>query len=372
MATGDFDLDGLFIRLASAVQEVGARRVVLDTIEVLFGALGDEAIVRDEFTRLLRWLKDHELTTVITAERGREGQLTRYGIEEYASDCVIVLDHRMHDEIATRRLRVVKYRGSVHGTNEYPFLVTDRGLRVWPITSTSLTYAVSTERVSLGVPQLDEMLSGGVYRGSTVLITGTAGTGKTTLAASAVDAACARGESALFVSFEESPDQIIRNLRSVGIDLGRWVDAGLLRLWGERATAFGLEAHLSGIERLLEETEPTVAVLDAVGSLNNVGAEAEVTSAVVREVDMMKSRGHHRDPYQPEPRRAAGVQLGRGLVGGRQLAAAAQRGERRGTQPAAVRDEEPGDGALEPGARVPPHRPRRRAAGRRPWGPGAC
>jgi len=291
VTTGDFDLDGLFIRLASAVQSVGARRVVLDTIEVLFGALGDEAIVRNEFTRLLRWLKDHELTTVITGERGREGQLTRYGIEEYASDCVIVLDHRMQDEIATRRMRVVKYRGSLHGTNEYPFLVTDRGLRVWPITSTSLTYAVSTERVSLGVPQLDEMVGGGVYRGSTVLITGTAGTGKTTLAASAVDAACARGESALFVSFEEAPDQIVRNLRSVGIDLGRWVDQGLLRLWGERATAFGLEAHLSGIERLLEESAPTVAVLDAVGSLSNVGAEAEVTSAVVREVDMMKSRG---------------------------------------------------------------------------------
>jgi circadian clock protein KaiC len=291
VTTGDFDLDGLFIRLASAVQSVGARRVVLDTIEVLFGALGDEAIVRNEFSRLLRWLKDHELTTVITGERGREGQLTRYGIEEYASDCVIVLDHRMHDEIATRRLRVVKYRGSQHGTNEYPFLVTDRGLRVWPITSTSLTYAVSTERVSLGVPQLDEMLGGGVYRGSTVLVSGSAGTGKTTLAASSVDAACARGESALFVSFEESPRQIIRNMRSVGIDLGRWVDAGLLRLWGERATAFGLEAHLAGIERLLEETEPTVAVLDAVGSLSHVGAESEVTSAVVREVDMMKSRG---------------------------------------------------------------------------------
>jgi circadian clock protein KaiC len=292
VTTGDFDLDGLFIRLASAVQSVGARRVVLDTIEVLFGALGDEAVVRTEFSRLLRWLKDHELTTVITGERGREGQLTRYGIEEYASDCVIVLDHRMRDEIATRRLRVVKYRGSDHGTNEYPFLVTDRGLRVWPITSTSLTYSVSTERVSLGVPQLDEMLGGGgVYRGSTVLVTGTAGTGKTTLAASAVDAACARGESALFVSFEESPDQIVRNLRSVGIDLGRWVDQGLLRLWGERASAFGLEAHLSGIERLLEEAEPAVAVLDAVGSLSNVGAEAEVTSAVVREVDMMKSRG---------------------------------------------------------------------------------
>src|SRR5215213_3047072 len=291
VTTGDFDLDGLFIRLATAVQAVGARRVVLDTIEVLFGALGDEAIVRNEFSRLLRWLKDRGLITVITGERGREGQLTRYGIEEYASDCVIVLDHRMQAEIATRRLRVVKYRGSSHGTNEYPFLVSDRGLTVFPITSTQLSYPVSTERVSLGVPRLDQMLDGGVYRGSTVLVTGTPGTGKTTLGATAVDAACARGEPALLVSFEESPDQLVRNMRSVGVDLGRWVDAGLLRLWGERATAFGLESHLAGIERLLEDTRPTVAVLDAVGSLTHIGAQSEVTAAVAREVDMMKSRG---------------------------------------------------------------------------------
>ena len=291
VTTGEFDLDGLFIRLSAAVQAVGARRVVLDTVEVLFGALDNEAVVRAEFSRLLRWLKDQGLTTLITGERGREGQLTRYGIEEYVSDCVIVLDHRMHDEIATRRLRIVKYRGSRHGTNEYPFLVTDRGLMIWPITSTQLTYPVSTDRVSLGVPRLDQMLTGGVHRGSTVLITGSAGTGKTTLAASAADAACARGEPALFVSFEESPDQLVRNMRSVGIDLGRWVDAGLLRLWGQRATAFGLESHLAGIERLLDETTPGIAVLDAVGSLTHIGAQSEVTAAVAREVDMMKSRG---------------------------------------------------------------------------------
>jgi circadian clock protein KaiC len=291
VTTGEFDLDGLFIRLSAAVQAVGARRVVLDTIEVLFGALDNEAVVRAEFSRLLRWLKDQGLTTLITGERGREGQLTRYGIEEYVSDCVIVLDHRMHDEIATRRLRIVKYRGSRHGTNEYPFLVTDRGLMIWPITSTQLTYPVSTDRVSLGVPRLDQMLTGGVHRGSTVLITGSAGTGKTTLAASAADAACARGEPALFVSFEESPDQLVRNMRSVGIDLGRWVSAGLLRLWGQRATAFGLESHLAGIERLLDETTPGIAVLDAVGSLTHIGAQSEVTAAVAREVDMMKSRG---------------------------------------------------------------------------------
>ncbi len=291
ITTGDFDLGGLFIRLAAAVQSVGAKRVVLDTIEVLFAALENEAIVRAEFARLLRWLKDHGLTTVITGERGREGQLTRFGIEEYVSDCVVVLDHRVRDELATRRLRIAKYRGSSHGTNEYPFLIRDRGLMVWPLTQVALTYGASTERVSLGVPQLDEMLAGGVYRGSTVLISGTSGTGKTTLSAQAVEAACERGEKALFVSFEESPDQIVRNMRSVGIDLGRWVDAGLLRIWGERATAFGLEAHLDGIEQLLDEVEPSVTVLDSVGSLSHVGAGAEVTSMISRELDMLKSRG---------------------------------------------------------------------------------
>jgi circadian clock protein KaiC len=291
VATGDFDLDGLFIRLAAAVQAVDAKRVVLDTIEVLFAALDNEAIVRAEFARLLRWLKDQGLTTVITGERGREGQLTRFGIEEYVSDCVIVLDHRVRDELATRRLRIVKYRGSAHGTNEYPFLIRDRGLMVWPLTEVALTYTASTERVSVGVPHLDEMLGGGVYSGSTVLISGSAGTGKTTLAAQAVDAACARGEKALFVSFEESPDQIVRNMRSVGIDLGRWVDQGLLRLWGERATAFGLEAHLDRLEQLLDDADPSMAVLDSVGSLTHVGAGAEVASTISRELDLLKSRG---------------------------------------------------------------------------------
>jgi len=291
ITTGDFDLDGLFIRLAAAVQQVGAKRVVLDTIEVLFAALDNDAIVRAEFTRLLRWLKGQGLTTVITGERGREGQLTRFGIEEYVTDCVVVLDHRVRDELATRRLRIVKYRGSSHGTNEYPFLIRDRGLMVWPLTQVALAYGASDERVSLGVPRLDEMLSGGVYRGSTVLISGAAGTGKTTLAAQAVEAACARGEKALFVSFEESPEQILRNMRSVGIDLRRWVDAGLLRIWGERATAFGLEAHLDGLEQLLDDVEPSVAVLDAVGSLTHVGEGAEVSSLMSRELDLLKTRG---------------------------------------------------------------------------------
>lgn len=291
VTTGDFDLDGLFIRLAAAVQSVGAKRVVLDTIEVLFAALNNEAVVRAEFTRLLRWLKAQGLTTVITGERGREGQLTRFGIEEYVTDCVIVLDHRISNELATRRLRIAKYRGSSHGTNEYPFLIRDRGLMVWPLTEVALDYEASEQRVSLGTPALDAMLAGGVYRGSTVLISGTAGTGKTTLAAQAVDAACARGEKALFISFEESPRQIVRNMRSVGIDLGRWIDAGLLQVRGERATAFGLEAHLDRVDQLLDEVQPQVAVLDSVGSLSHVGASAEVTSTIARELDMLKTRG---------------------------------------------------------------------------------
>lgn len=291
VTTGDFDLEGLFIRLAGAVKAIGAKRVVLDTIEVLFAALDNDSAVRAEFGRLLRWLKDQGLTTVITGERGKEGQLTRWGIEEYVSDCVIVLDHRVRDELATRRLRIVKYRGSSHGTNEYPFLIRDRGLMVWPLTSIALTYRASDKRISLGTPQLDEMLGGGVFEGSTVLVSGSAGTGKTTLAAQAVAAACARGEKALFVSFEESPGQIVRNMRSVGIDLQHWIDAGRLRLWGERATAFGLEAHLDGIEQLLDEVQPQVAVLDSVGSLAHVGLGSEVTSTIARELDMLKSRG---------------------------------------------------------------------------------
>jgi circadian clock protein KaiC len=289
--TGAFDLEGLFIRLASAVEAVGAKRVVLDTIELLFAALPNEAIVRGELGRLFRWLKERGLTTVITGEHGPTGQLTRFGIEEYVSDCVVVLDHRVEDEISTRRLRVVKYRGSLHGTNEYPFLITAQGLVVVPITSLSLSYAASEERVSTGVPRLDEMLTGGVYRGSSVMISGTAGTGKTSIAALMVDAACARGEKALFFSLEESPAQLVRNMRSIGIDLQRWVDDGLLVLESIRPTAFGFEEHLATLHRLITEHEPTVAVLDAVASLGRTGRESATTSVISRDLDLLKSRG---------------------------------------------------------------------------------
>ena len=291
IATGSFDLEGLFIRLAAAVESVGAKRVVLDTIEMLFAALPNEAIIRAELGRLFRWLKERGLTAIVTGERGSEGQLTRFGIEEYVSDCVVVLDHRVHDEISTRRLRVAKYRGSLHGTNEYPFLITDQGLVVVPITSVGLTYEVSDERVSTGIPRLDEMLSGGVYRGSSVMISGTAGAGKTSIAALMVDAACARGERALFFSLEESPDQLVRNMRSIGIDLQRWIDAGLLFLRAVRPTAFGFEEHLAMLHRLLDESEPSLVVLDAVASLTHAGTGSKTMSTITRDLDLLKGRG---------------------------------------------------------------------------------
>ena len=289
--TGSFDLEGLFIRLAMAVESVGAKRVFLDTIELLFSALPNEAIIRGELGRLFRWLKERELTVVISGERGKEGDLTRFGIEEYVSDCVVTLDHRVEDQISTRRLRVAKYRGSLHGTNEYPFLITERGLVVVPITSVGLTYEASRERVSTGVPRLDEMLSGGIYRGSSVMISGTAGTGKTSLGALMADASCARGEKALFFSFEESPEQLIRNMGSIGIDLRRWIDDGLLQVKAVRPTAYGFEEHLAMLHDLINEHEPQLVVLDAVASLTLGGAQSATTSAISRDLDLLKGRG---------------------------------------------------------------------------------
>ena len=289
--TGSFDLEGLFIRLGAAVDAVGAKRVVLDTLELLFSAFPNESIVRGELGRLFRWLKDRGLTTVITSERGGPGQLTRFGIEEYVSDCVIALDHRVNEEVSTRRLRVLKYRGSLHGTNEYPFLITDRGLVVVPITSVSLDYPASSERISTGIERLDDMLGGGAYRGSSMMISGTAGTGKTSMGALMADAACARGESTLFFSLEESPAQLIRNMRSIGMDLQRWVDEGLLRLYAVRPTALGFEEHLAVLHRLLEETDPQLVVLDAVSSLGDFRSTANAVSLISRDLDLLKSRG---------------------------------------------------------------------------------
>lgn len=286
---GEYDLEGLFIRLGYAVDRIGAKRVVLDTIETLFSSLSDAAVLRSELRRLFAWLKDRGLTTVITGERG-DGQLTRQGLEEYVSDCVVLLDNRVEDQVTTRRLRVVKYRGSAHGTNEYPFLIDGQGMTVLPITSAGLDHGVSEETVSSGVSGLDAMLgAGGFYRGSSVLLSGVAGTGKTTISAHFADAACRRGERCLYFLFEESAAQVRRNARSVGLDLQRHVDAGLLRFEAARPSLYGFEMHLARMHRDLEQFDPAAVVVDPVSAFR--GPSSEVHAVLLRTVDLLKSRG---------------------------------------------------------------------------------
>lgn len=288
--TGEYDLEGLFVRLDFAIRSIGARRVVLDTIESLFSGLSNQAILRAELRRLFRWLKDKGVTVVITGEKG-EGTLTRQGLEEYVSDCVIFLDHRVNDQVSTRRLRIIKYRGSSHGTNEYPFVIDQRGLEVLPVTSLQLRHAASTERISSGIERLDTMLGGeGYFRGSSILLSGTAGTGKSSLAAHLANATCARGERCIYLSMEESPSQIVRNMRSIGLDLERWVDRGLLHFHSSRPTLFGLEMHLVTIYRLVQELQPSVVIVDPLSNLINVGSLYEVTTTLLRLVDFLKSR----------------------------------------------------------------------------------
>jgi circadian clock protein KaiC len=290
--TGEYDLEGLFIRIADAVKRVGARRVVLDTIEALFGDLPNPAILRAEIRRLFDWLKQKGLTTVITAERDRPDRLTRHGIEEFVSDCVILLDHRIREEISTRRLRIVKYRGSTHGTNEYPFLIDEQGISVLPISSLGLDHAAPGVRISTGIARLDGMLGGkGFYRGSSVLVSGGSGTGKTSVAAHFVDAACRRGERCLFFAFEESPRQIVRNMRSIGIDLDPWVRKGLLQFQAARPTYGGIEQHLLVSHRCIASFRPSVVVVDPVTNLLMVSTLNEVRSMLTRLVDFLKTSG---------------------------------------------------------------------------------
>jgi circadian clock protein KaiC len=285
---GEYDLEGLFIRLGHAIDSIGAKRVVLDTIETLFTGLPDSNILRAELRRLFRWLKEKGVTAIITGERG-DGMLTRYGLEEYVADCVIVLDHRVDDQVSSRRLRVVKYRGSTHGTNEYPFLIDEDGISVLPVTSLGLQQMVSSGRVPTGVPRLDSMLGGaGYYKGSSVLVSGTAGTGKTSLGAHFVDAACRRGERAIYFSFEESPSQIIRNMKSIGLDLQEWVDQGLLRFQANRPTFSGLEMHLTTIHKIIKSFKPKVVVIDPLTSFIIGGNDTEVKAMVMRLVDLLK------------------------------------------------------------------------------------
>ena len=287
--TGEFDLEGLFVRLNLAIDSIGAKRVVLDTLEALFAGLPNEATLRAELRRLFRWLKDKGVTAVITAERGRE-QLTRHGLEEYVSDCVILLDHRVNDQIATRHLRVVKYRGALHGTNEFPFLIGDDGLSVLPITSLALNHKVSNERIATGVPRLDAMLGGrGFFRGSSILITGTSGTGKTIISSNFAHAACLRGERTLYFSFEESPNQIMRNMHSIGLQLEPLVKRGLLRFHSARPTLYGLEMHLATMFKEIAEFKPRVVIVDPITSLMDMGTASESRGMVTRLIDYLKA-----------------------------------------------------------------------------------
>ncbi len=288
--SGDYDLEGLFLRLDFAIQSVGAKRVVLDTIESLFSGFTNEAILRAELRRLFRFLKERGVSVVITGERG-EGQLTRQGLEEYVSDCVILLDHRVNEQVSTRRLRIVKYRGSSHGTNEYPFIIDSRGLEVLPVTALSLQHAASAERISSGIPRLDTMLGGrGFFRGSSILVSGMAGTGKSSISASFADATCRRGERCLYFALEESPQQIVRNMRSIGLDLEPWVQGGQLVFHSSRPTLFGLEMHLTTIFRAVTELEPSVVIVDPLSNLSSIGSYLEVMATLLRLVDFLKSR----------------------------------------------------------------------------------
>lgn len=287
--TGEYDLEGLFIRLGLAIDSIGAKRVVLDTIESLFAGLPNPLILRAELRRLFRWLKDKGVTAVITGERGDE-TLTRQGLEEYVSDCVIVLDHRVSDQASSRRLRVIKYRGSTHGTNEYPFLIDEDGISVMPVTSLGLWHTASSDRIPTGVARLDAMLGGvGYYRGSSVLISGTAGTGKSSLAAHFVDATCRRGERALYFAFEESPSQIIRNMRSIGIDLAPWVKKGLLVFQATRPSFAGLEMQLTMMHKTIHTFKPQVVVVDPLSGFIIGGNEFEVKYMLIRLADFLKT-----------------------------------------------------------------------------------
>jgi circadian clock protein KaiC len=287
--TGEYDLEGLFIRLGHAVDTIKAKRVVLDTIEVLFAGLQSQSIVRAELRRLFRCLKDRELTAIVTGERG-EGLLTRYGLEEYVADCVILLDHRVTEQLSTRRLRIVKYRGSLHGTDEYPFLMGESGISVLPVTSVGLTHTVSTERISSGVADLDAMVGGkGFFRGSSILVSGTAGTGKTSLAMTFLKAACERGEQALYFGFEESTDQVVRNMGSIGLDLNPWIKQDLLHFHTVRPSSLGLEAHLSAIHQIIKRVNPKVVVMDPITTFI-AGDNSGVKSMLTRLVDFLKMK----------------------------------------------------------------------------------
>ncbi len=286
--TGEYDLEGLFIRLGYAIKSIGAKRVVLDTIENLFSGLTNKAILRAEIRRLFQWLKDRKVTTIITGEKG-DGQWTREGLEEYVSDCVILLDHRVNNQISTRRLRIMKYRGSVHGTNEYPFLIDEEGISILPVTSLILNNKVSSQRISSGIPRLDAMMEGkGFFRGSSILVSGTGGTGKTSIAAYFANASCDRNERCIYFAFEESPEQIIRNMKSIGLNLDKHVKSGLLKFSASRPTLYGLEMHLVVFYKMIKQFKPKAIILDPITNLVTVGTVSEIKSILTRLIDFLQ------------------------------------------------------------------------------------
>jgi len=287
---GEYDLDGLFLRLGAAIDAVGARRIVLDAVENLFSAFPDLRILRAEFRRLMEWLKDKGITAIVTTERGKDS-ISRHGLEEYIADCVIALENRVEGDLATRRLRIVKYRGSAHGSNEYPFVLDHTGISVLPITSAGLAYPVSKERMSTGIESLDAMISGGIFRGSSVLVSGSSGTGKSSISAHMADAACRRGERTLYIALEESPDQIERNMASIGCDLAQWRLSGLLRFHAARPTSSGLETHLTSLVGLVDAFDPKVVIIDPITAFNISADEERVKHMLIRAVDLFKSRG---------------------------------------------------------------------------------
>lgn len=289
--TGEYDLTGLFIRIGHAIDSIGAKRVMLDTIENLFGGLSNNGILRSELRRLFNWLKEKGVTAIITGEKG-DGTLTRQGLEEYVSDCVILLDNRITNQISTRMLRVIKYRGSLHGTNEYPFLIDEDGISVLPVTSLLLEPKVSTQRVPTGIPTLDNMLEGkGYFRGGSILVSGTPGTGKTSIAANFANASCERKERCLYFAFEESAPQIIRNMQSIDLDLNKHIEAGLLRIHSERPTTHGLESHLVAIHKQVRLFKPRTVVLDPITNLTTIGSLPEVKSMLTRLIDFLQYEG---------------------------------------------------------------------------------
>ena len=353
--TGEYDLEGLFIRLGYAIDSIKAKRVVLDTIEGLFASLPNQAIVRAELRRLFRWLKDKGVTVIMTGERG-EGTLTRYGLEEYVSDCVISLDHRVVDQVTTRRIRVVKYRGTTHGTNEYPFLIEKDGISIWPVTSVQLEHKASNERIPTGIERLDTMLGGkGFYRGSSILLSGTAGTGKTSVAATFIESACRRGEKALYFSFEESPSQIMRNMGTIGLDLTQWTKKGLLHFETVRPFHYGLEMHLARTIKAISEFGPSVVIIDPISGLDTSGTPLEVKSAMMRLLDYLKQKGitamltDLKMGGAVQERRGFSDFLARGYLDG-----AARSREQRRAQPRPARDQVARHGPFQSGPGVRP------------------